>query len=89
MAIGKARSRAVDSPMICSRTRCELTVVVILAVLTIFFFLRCRARTPLYVGPPRHFGRRDRLPSHTRPSCKAQCAPSEILQVRRRWLSPG
>lgn len=31
MAIGKARRRAVDSPKIRSRTRCELTLVVILS----------------------------------------------------------
>ena len=38
-------------------------------------------------APPRHFGRHDQLPSHTRSSCKAQCSPSEILQVRRRGPS--
>ena len=89
MAIGKARRRAVDSPVISSRTGCELTVVLVLTILTIFFFLRCRARTPLYMGPPRHFGQRHQLPSHTRPSCMAQCTRSEILQVRRRWLWLG
>jgi hypothetical protein len=89
MAIGKARTRAVDSPMICSRTRCELIVVVILAVLTIFLFPSVQGPYSVVRGPATAFRARDRLPSHTRPSCKAQCAPSEILQVRLRWLPPG
>jgi hypothetical protein len=57
MAIGNARRQAVDSRMICSRTRCELTLVVFLSVLTISFsfdagpVLRCTwARTAFWAA---------------------------------------
>lgn len=55
MAIGKARRRAVDSPMICSRTRCELTLLVILSVLTIFLFPSMQGPYSVVRGPATAF----------------------------------
>lgn len=55
MAIGKARRRAVDSPKIRSRTRCELTLVVILSVLTIFLFPSMQGPYSVVRGPATAF----------------------------------
>jgi len=51
MAIGKPRRRTVDSPMIHSRTRCDLTLVVILSVLTIFLFPSMQGPYSVVRGP--------------------------------------
>lgn len=51
MANGKARRRAVDSPTIRGRTRCELTLVVILPVLTIFLFASMQGPYSVVRGP--------------------------------------
>lgn len=81
MAIGKARSRAVDSPMICSRTRCELTVVVILAVLTIFLFPSVQGPYSVVRGPATAF----------RAARSAAIAHASIVQGAMRSIrnSPG
>jgi len=55
MAIGKARRRAVDSPMISSRTGCELTVVLVLTILTIFFFPSVQGPYSVVHGPATAF----------------------------------
>ena len=55
MAIGKPRRRTVDSPMIHSRTRCELTLVVILSVLTIFLFPSMQGPYSVVRGPATAF----------------------------------
>jgi hypothetical protein len=55
MAIGKARRRAVDSPMISSRTGCELTVVLVLTILTIFFFPSVQGPYSIVHGPATAF----------------------------------
>jgi len=55
MAIGKPRRRTVDSPMIHSRTRCELTLVVILSVLTIFLFPSMQDPYSVVRGPATAF----------------------------------
>ncbi len=49
--IGKPRRRTVDSPMIHSRTRSELTLVVILSVLTIFLFPSMQGPYSVVRGP--------------------------------------
>lgn len=81
MAIDKARSRAVDSPMICSRTRCELTVVVILAVLTIFLFPSVQGPYSVVRGPATAF----------RAARSAAIAHASIVQGAMRSIrnSPG
>ena len=55
MAIGKARRRAVDSPVISSRTGCELTVVLVLTILTIFFFPSVQGPYSVVHGPATAF----------------------------------
>jgi hypothetical protein len=55
MAIGKGRRRAVDSPMISSRTGCELTVVLVLTILTIFFFPSAPGPYSIVHGPATAF----------------------------------
>jgi hypothetical protein len=55
MTIGKPRRRTVDSPMIHSRTRCELTLVVILSILTIFLFPSMQGPYSVVRGPATAF----------------------------------
>ena len=51
MAIGKSRRRTVESPMIHRRTRSELTLAVILSVLTIFLFPPMQGPYSVVRGP--------------------------------------